>query len=250
VFGTGRISIRGGIGAFFDSRVPGWNTNKISQTQPFTLGVTLTSPQGPFSNPYLGVANPFPSPLPNPKNIVFPSPVTVASMDPGLQIKTPVTYNGNLTIEHQLAPNWLIRAAYVGSRSNHINLNEQANPAVYTPGSALSTDAQRIYKGYSSIIYGGVPAGNVWYHSLQLSLQKRLSNGFTILANYTWPKTLDNIPVNVDATNFTVAGWYVLPITMPNYRFSTGARPISTEPTSQRFLMSGSFPSCRIRTGY
>jgi hypothetical protein len=217
VFGNGKTSLRGGIGMFYDARVMGWNTNKISQTQPFSLAITLTSPAGPFSNPYLGVTNPFPAPLPNPKTIAFPSPVTVNSLCPCLEAKAPLAYNGNLTIEHQIAPNWLVRGAYVGTHSNYLLVNEQANPSVYIPGSTLSTTARRIYQGYGAITNGGVPGGNAWYNSLQLSLQKRLSHGFTILANYTWSKSLDNMPIAVDASNFTVAGWYVLPITMPNY---------------------------------
>jgi hypothetical protein len=51
-----------------------------------------------------------------------------------------------------------------------------------------------------------------------LSLQKRLSRGFTILANYTWSKTLDNLPINVDATNIGLGGKYVLPSTFKDYR--------------------------------
>ena len=172
VFGSGRTSIRGGVGASFDARVPGWNTNRMSQGTPFTLAVTLTSPQGPFSNPYLGIANPFPAPLPPPKSITFPKPVQVFSFDPDMQIRTPVVYNGNLTIEHQLAPNWLVRTAYVGARSLHANVNEEANPAVYIPGSALAVDARRPFQGYGSISVGGIPAGNAWYHSLTVEPAK------------------------------------------------------------------------------
>ena len=216
VSGDGKTSIRAGLGMFYDSRVSGFNTNHMSQSSPFTIAVTLTSPQGPFSNPYLGITNYYPAPLPNPKNVPFPSPVTVSSFDPGLQLKAPVVYNGNLTIEHEIASNWLVRVAYVGSHSTHININAQTNPSVYIPGSTLSTNARRVYQGYGSILTT-YPGGNSHYNSLQLSLQKRLSRGFTILANYTWSKTLDNMPANIDASSLASGTSYVIPTTMTNY---------------------------------
>ena len=42
------------------------------------------------------------------------------------------------------------------------------------------------------------PAGNSIYNSLQLTAEKRFSRGFTILANYTFAKTIDN---NVGSAN-------------------------------------------------
>ena len=217
VFGDGKTSIRGGAGIFYDARIMGWNTNLTSQTQPFSYGITLTTPQGPFSNPYLGITNPFPVPHPTPMNLPFPQPVTVISMPTSLKIKAPVAYNANLTIEHQIGSAWLLRAAYVATHSSDLYVNEYGNPSLYIPGSTLSTTARRIYQGYGAITYGGVAGGNAFYNSLQLSLQKRLSKGFTILANYTWSKSLDNMPIGVDASNIGNAGAYVIPITMPNY---------------------------------
>jgi Leu/Phe-tRNA-protein transferase len=42
------------------------------------------------------------------------------------------------------------------------------------------------------------PAGNSLYNSLQLTAEKRFSRGFTVLANYTFAKTIDN---NVGSAN-------------------------------------------------
>ena len=60
---------------------------------------------------------------------------------------------------------------------------------MYIPGSTLSTDARRIFQGFQFISQAS-GQGNSHYNSLQLGLEKRLSNGFTILANYTFCEEL------------------------------------------------------------
>src|SRR5205807_1739078 len=51
------------------------------------------------------------------------------------------------------------------------------------------------------------------YHSLQLNLEKRFSKGMTILANYTWSKSYDDLPFAAGAGgpadgNSLVYPWY------------------------------------------
>jgi hypothetical protein len=201
VTGDGKTSLRGGSGIFYNSRVPAFSNDSQVQTTPFSPTVSLTNPAGPFSNPYLGVTNPFPLPFPVPHNFVFPVPVRVYSWDTShYALQTPTVYNWSLTLERQLWPDWLGRIAYIGSRTNHLMENEQLNPAAYIPGSTLSTDARRPFQPYTSIVQG-TASGNALYNSLQLSLEKRLSKGFTILANYTWSKSIDNIPFGADVTS-------------------------------------------------
>jgi hypothetical protein len=201
VFGDGKTSLRGGAGIFLNSRVPAFSNDSQVQTSPFSPTVSLTNPAGPFSNPYLGVNNPFPLTFPVPHDFVFPTPVRVYSWDTShYKLQTPTVYNWNLTIERQLLTDWLVRTAYVGSRTNHLMENEQLNPATYIPGSSLSTDARRPFQPYTSIVQG-TASGNSLFNSLQLSLEKRLSHGFTILANYSWSKSIDNLPYGADVTS-------------------------------------------------
>ncbi len=214
VFGDGKTSIRGGFGGFFDSRFPGYyNYHEVNT--PYSLSVTLTSPQGPFSNPLLGITNPFPLPNIPAHNVPFPPPVTVVSWDPSGQYVTPTVYQWNLTLERQLAPNWLLRAAYVATRSNHLSEDVQLNPAVYTPGSTLGTDQRRLYQGYSSIQQASNSA-NGWYNGLQVSLEKRLSHGLTILANYTFSKSQDDQCVDKNAASIGLSCYNVEPYYYPN----------------------------------
>ena len=148
---------------------------------------------------------------------MLPTPVQVYSWDPFNKLVTPVIYNYNLTIERQVKPNWLTRAAYVASRTNHWSTNVEFNPAIYIPGSTLSTDARRPYQPFGSIRMAS-SSGNAWYHSMQLSLEKRFARGFTILANYTWSKSLDNIPVGIDNTSPMLGAAYSIPPTVQDFK--------------------------------
>jgi hypothetical protein len=205
VFGDGKTSVRGGGGLFYDTRIGGAMLNTITgvgngNVAPFAPTIIITNPIGPYSNPYLGATNPFPAPQPPPTNVTFPAPLAVATVDTAHQnLVTPLEYNWNLAIERQLAPGWLLRVAYVGSHGTHLRDLVQLNPAVYIPGSTLSPDQRRIFPGYSTIFQTSMDV-NASYNSAQVGLEKRFVqsgflNGVTLLANYTFSKSIDTAPV-------------------------------------------------------
>lgn len=237
--GNGNTSIRGGLGLTFDSRIPSLTNNRDLGAAPYSATVSLTTPQGPFSNPYLGVTNPFPAVFPPSSNSTFVTPVTVYTWDIHHKFITPEVYVGNLTVEQNLGHGFLGRFAYVGSRGEHMTVTLDQNTAVYIPfqtGSTtsactLSTNQRRIYNNPGATCNNAAPpstpysdiytqnnSGNSWYHAGQFSLTKPLSHGLTILANYTWSKSTDNLPFDTDAATFATSGYYVLPQTVPNYR--------------------------------
>ena len=215
IAGDGKTSIRGGFGMFYDSQQNGIYNNRFVDVTPFSTQISLTDPAGPFSNPYQGITNPFPAPFPPPKDIAFPLPLLVVTYDPanGGHYQTPVAYNYNLAVERQLTGQWLLRMAYVGSHSSHILETIELSPAVYMPGSKLSTDQRRLYPEYGSIAQSAHDI-NSNYNSLQVTLQKRFSKGFTILANYTWSKSIDDLPFGqgvstVVSSNSSPIPWYL-----------------------------------------
>lgn len=217
VFGNGKTSVRGGLGMFYDTHYAAINSQNTNSITPFSPAVVLTKPKGPFSNPYLGITNPFPAPIPAPKDYIFPTPVEALTYDPTRSYTVPVNYNWNLTIEHQLTAHWLLRAAYVASHGSHQQEYIELNPAIYSPGSGLTEQQTRPFQPYSLI--GQMEQDvNSSYNSLQLALQKRMSHGFTILANYTYSKLVDDKPYNqqVVAMNVTVPNVSPIPWYMSN----------------------------------
>ncbi len=215
VSGNGKTSIRGGTGSFYDTRLNGIFNNRFVDVTPFSPQLTITDPVGSFSNPLQGLVNPFPSPFPPPKDSVFPLPVLVVTYDPTGKYKVPVVYNWNLAVERQITADMVARIAYVGSHGTHLAIPLELNPAVYTPGSTLGTDARRIFQNYQYISEAD-NAGNSNYNSLQLSLEKRFSHNLSFSTNYTWAKSLDNVAQNYNATGPADGGSYTLPWYFPN----------------------------------
>jgi hypothetical protein len=203
VFGDGKTSLRGGAGMFYDSNSTGYTMLDFPQLPPWNPQLNLTPPPGPFSDPLRGLTSPFPAPFPPPQNVSFPPSYTVATFDPATHFRVPVSYNWNLTVEHQLARSLLVRAAYVGSHGSHIEETLMLNPAVYIPGSTLSTDQRRPLQPFG-LIEQVTEDINSSYNSFQFTVEKRLTQGFSILANYTFSKSLDDFPAgNIVAGGIT-----------------------------------------------
>lgn len=208
-----KTSIRGGAGMFYDAQTPGVINNRFVNVTPFSPQVSVTPPIGPFSDPARGIANyPFPFTYPPSKNAVFPTPVGVVTYDPSTNYEVPVSYNWNLALERQVAADWLVQVAYVGSHASHGKTTVQLNPAQYIPGSTLGTDARRLFQGYGSIAMAGM-SGNSSYNSLQVAVKKRLSYGVNLSLAYTFSKSIDDYPDggnnnDVGADSASVMPWY------------------------------------------
>lgn len=217
VYGDGKISLRGGSGIFYDTRIPGIYYANFTNLTPFILQYNQIYPSGPFSDPYRNSTNPFPAPYPPAKTVSFPSPVQALTFDPSGTYHVPVTYNWNLVLENQIANNLLLRIAYVGSHQSNLLSDLELNPSVYIPNSSLSTNQRRPYQGYSNITEANMGA-NESYQSLQGTLEQRLSKGVTVLMNYTWSKALDTLPYGATLNALKPSTSYVYPYTMPNFK--------------------------------
>ena len=189
VFGDGRTSVRGGGGMFFDQHLLGEFNNGGVNAPPWSIRLSVTQPQGPFAEPYQGRSdfNLVNLSAIGDANAPFPRPVLLTSYD--ARHDTPVNYNWNLTVEREVLPQWLVRLAYVGSASNYGRRTIQLNAARPGPG---GTDSRRLFAPDIGNVEYFTEDRRSNYHSMQASVTKRLSQGFTVLANYTFSKSLGN----------------------------------------------------------
>jgi Carboxypeptidase regulatory-like domain len=260
VFGDGKTSLRGGAGIFYDSRVMGMLSNRFVDEWPFspqfilsTAGnsaPTVGSTAGFFSDPLCtqpatqaalncsgaqAASYPvFPSPFPAPTNFPYIPPFNqiAVSYDPTGVYHVPTVYEWNLTIERQLPAGVLFRMAYVGSRSTHIletqDLNAGApnNTGKASPGVAnllvQSASGGTFGSNTFSTVQADITDINSTYHSLQTSAEKRMSHGITVLANYTYSKSLDDLPFGEGVSGFDT-GYSTLPLNNPDrHQFDYG----------------------------
>lgn len=199
----GKTSIRGGAGYYFQPPET-LAYQDDAGTPPFAPIITLSSGQPySFDDPYgsAGIANPFPQdfgPTLPPSNFQFPLPATVAYFFP-LNFKEPEITIWNLTLERQLGESWLVRAAYFGNKGTHLFGTSDQEPMADINSGLYSLGGQRPYPNFGPI--GEMASGyNSHYNSLQLSLEKRMSYGFSFLADYTWAKALDDFSESINTS--------------------------------------------------
>jgi hypothetical protein len=194
--GSGRTSIRGGYGVFF-STLKQQNTLGPSANQPFVLRFVVIAPPGGLENPYSTVPGGVPLPFNRPttpderRNARFVLPITINEWNAGM--RNGYMQQWNINVQREFFRSYLVTAAYVGSKGTKLRLQKELNPAIYTPGTSTvaNTDARRaLAPTYGSIITQ-LSNGNSTYHSAQLSLNRRFTRGFTLLASYTFSKLID-----------------------------------------------------------
>jgi hypothetical protein len=200
VTGRGSLLVTAAYGIFYD---PYYTGQGGPLQDPISAPPYLQTPQisvPNFADPYNGQ---------NPFNGSFAQPMTLLTLNPNLRL--PYAQDWNLNIERAFGNDWLVAIGYIGTKGTKLPRFIEANPAVYIPGesSQNNADQRRLYSGctvtgstpctYASV---GEIAGiaDSSYNALQLSLRKRFSHGLSMLASYTFSKTLD------DASTFNITG--------------------------------------------
>ena len=127
----------------------------------------------------------------------LPSPNTWANYQ-----KTPRIYEWNFDIQHSFTPNLMLDVGYLGNRAaslvNAQSLNTPTSEGILcpisgsVPGCTPYGDQQsfRPLPNFGPISYWS-GSGYSTYEALQVKLQKRFSKGLTLLASYTWSKSMD-----------------------------------------------------------
>jgi len=191
--------VRAGYGISYVHFVRGGSWNLLAYNGPFVVsqrvaqspaqGIcpSVDSPAGACFRPtYLGYPNNFASAAGfNPAS----SEVHYVAPD----YRTPYVQSWHVTIQQQLADQWLLDVAYAGNHSLGLVLFADRNQSVPNQlGQNLSLQARRPVTSFSTVLQS-LNAGFGNYHGLQAKLEKRYADGLTLLTSFTWSKAIDNV---------------------------------------------------------
>jgi hypothetical protein len=118
---------------------------------------------------------------------------SMQSMD--THLNTPQIKQWSLSVQRELVTNLMLEVGYVGSASAHLpHLVDFNFTMPRMNGTAVAQPLEHLSEPYPGL---GVFSNrfehndNANYHSLQVKLEKRFSQGFSFLSSYTWSKSLD-----------------------------------------------------------
>lgn len=218
---TSSTVLRGGYGLYFG---PGNATMGLRSSQRYLFGFNA---EPAYTTPDAGLTpafywdNGFPTDWPRPP---FIDPTvqngSIVRMIGRRDGRPPYFQNFQFSVQREVLPRLVVEASYVGVKGTRLGTNlislNQVHPQYLSLGSLLTQNidspqaaaagiarpypgfrgtvaqALRPYPQYLDIENNTNPNGNSTYHALQIKLDKRLSNGLTLLGAYTWAKTISD----------------------------------------------------------
>ncbi|HWB99601.1 MAG TPA: TonB-dependent receptor, partial [Bryobacteraceae bacterium] len=183
--------IRGGFGIFYGG-VENTGGPETMQNYPFQFtanfnrGSTCTA--GNCATNGITIANGFSTILAAGLTNLIATP-SFAGSQPNIQ--NPYTESYNFSLQRSITNNIVATVAYVGNVSRHlvVNVNNNAPEALIDPRlSSVTVEPFPSFGGAGTNRYVGISS----YNAMQASLQKRLANGLSLQASYTWAHALDD----------------------------------------------------------
>lgn len=174
---TDRTVLRGGYSRTYDLIFNNIYLN-IFSAFPFTqvnalAARTPNSFQYIYSLGFQGVVPPPPNPLQVPRTLV------------ASDFRAPLAEQFSFQVQREVARDWIATVGYIATKGTALFQTVDGNPTI--PG---SQGKQRLFAD-QGVRRLRANAANSIYHSMQASLEKRLSNNFSMGAHYTWSAFID-----------------------------------------------------------
>ncbi len=207
VFGTGKTSVRAGYGWFYETI----NADSVAQENPPFAGFYAAA-GGSAVDPFGSIGQTAPpatvsghfgcvkiSTYPGYNCPLFPLPVS--GVFTASNLVSPYIQEWTFSIQHQLTTSTMLEASYAGKIGTKIEALRTWNPAKFendpvtgAPPSEANVNDRTIYEpgilGPQEYLLGN--DFRSWYHSLQVQVTKRFSQGLSVVGSYTLAKSIDS----------------------------------------------------------
>ena len=170
-----RLTVRVGYGIYYDAGMFVINSSQYFNPPFFNVMVFF-----PSATSLLSLNNPFPS-----TNGVTPAPSPNA-VSP--DARTSYLQHWSFSVQHSVDAWTSVQIAYAGSKGTDLIRSRDLNQPRPAAGDIPS---RRPVQTLGSIFFIET-SGNSNYNSLQASLDRRFARGFSVLAAYTWGKSIDD----------------------------------------------------------
>lgn len=172
---TPDIVIRGGYGIYYDGGMLTVNSAMYFNPPYFNIYVFF-----PSATSLLTLSNPFPL------NRGFVPPASLSMVDPNLT--TSYMQSWNLNIQRDLHRIGTFSIGYAASKGTHLIRSLDLNQPFPGPG---PLSAREPYPAFSNIFFAESGADSE-YQSLQVTFNRRLARGLSMLGTYTFSKSIDD----------------------------------------------------------
>ncbi len=188
--------IRGGYGIYYTLFERIGSEDQLSLNPPFLVNKTPAVPSSSLT-PVIYARNGFPS------NFLDPSTINlnqlqsfhIRSANPNLP--APNVQQWSFGFQRQFGPTWLAEMDYVGTKSTHLDVLSDYNQPIIQGNQSTGVIP---YPNFGYLEYtNAIGYGN--YNGLQASLTHRYQNGLSMRAAYTYSRSLDNSPEELESNS-------------------------------------------------
>ena len=193
-----RTVVRGGYGIAYNGIYFGAVPNSLAAG--FGLNTQLTSPDGGFTRA-IALRDGMPAFVEQTLGPGYGAVKVGAAPSTAIDFIAPDQHNGymqqyNLAVQRAVGTSLVAEASYQASLGRALggpNININEIPLVNGRGPARQDQSARLYPQFNNVTWISPAWGASSYHSLNVRIEKRYSNGLNLLSNFTWAKFLDTV---------------------------------------------------------
>lgn len=186
-----KTTLRAGYGVYIN---PSWTNieGQFAILQPFTRIVDIVAPPS-TSNPWATWPGGNPHPYTPNRNSPFDREIN--SLAYGPNFREPMMQQWNFSLQREFVKDWLVTAAYVGTRTTRLPYLRDINAPTFIPGNSTVANLNSRRPMFPHFARFNLIESviNASYNSLQATVDRRFRNGFSVLMAYTFSKTLTDV---------------------------------------------------------